>query len=117
MDKKVLKYLEDVRRAIEEIEMFVAERPKLFKVFCEDILFRRGVERNLEIIGEAMQRAVKLEPDLRVTNARRIVDTRNLVIHAYDAVRPEMVWGIVINHLPILKDEVGRLLGENDTKL
>lgn len=110
MDKKVLKHLSDVLTAIEEIDMFMSTRPKQYQVFCDDLLFRRGIERNLEIIGEAMNRALKLAPELTITDARKIVDTRNLVIHAYDAVRPEMIWGIVVNHLPLLRTEVAAFL-------
>ena len=53
-----------------------------------------------------MNRTLKINPDIPITSARKIVDTRNLVIHAYDSLMPEMLWGIVIKHLPLLKQEV-----------
>lgn len=65
MDKKVLKHLSDVLTAIEEIDMFMSTRPKQYQVFCDDLLFRRGIERNLEIIGEAMNRAYRCTKDCR----------------------------------------------------
>ena len=114
MDRKTLKYLQDILTAIEEIEFFMESRPKQYQVFCDDLLFRRGVERNLEIIGEAMNRALKITPDLPITDSRKIVDMRNFVIHAYDSLRSDMIWGVVINHLPLLKDEVRRLLDDEE---
>jgi uncharacterized protein with HEPN domain len=86
------------------------DRPKEYSTFCNDTLFRRGVERNIEIMGEAMNQILKLEPNIPITSARKIVDTRNFVIHAYDSLKPDILWGIVINHLPILRQEVETIL-------
>lgn len=113
MDRRLQKYLSDVLSAILEIESFMAERPKEYATFCNDLLFRRGVERNMEIMGEAMNQILKIKPDIAVTSARKIVDTRNFVIHAYDSLKPDILWGIVINHLPFLKKEVQALLVKN----
>lgn len=112
MDRTLRKYLTDILQSILEIESFMETRPRQFTTFCNDTLFRRGVERNLEIMGEAMNRALKIAPNLTITSARKIVDTRNFVIHAYDSLMPEILWGIVINHLPLLKTEIQQLLGE-----
>lgn len=112
MDNNVEKYLGDVLNAINEIEYFLESRPREYATFCNDLLFRRGVERNIEIMGEAMNQALKINPTLAITNARKIVDTRNFVIHAYDSLREDILWAIVINHLPKLKSEVQVLLGE-----
>ncbi len=112
MDRKLCKYLEDVRSSILEIEMFMADRPKEYATFCNDTLFRRGVERNIEIMGEAMNQILKLNPDVPITAARKVVDTRNFVIHAYDSLKPDILWGIVVNHLPLLKLEVESLLAD-----
>lgn len=108
--RQLRKYLSDILSSILEIESFMADRPRMFATFRDDTLFRRGVERNLEIIGEAMNRALKINSNLPITSARKIVDTRNLVIHAYDSLMPEILWGIVINHMPLLKQEVENLL-------
>lgn len=61
-------------------------------------------------MGEAMNQALKINPDLPITSARKIVDTRYFIIHAYDSLNPELLWGIVINHMPILKKEIEDLL-------
>nr|WP_300935737.1 HepT-like ribonuclease domain-containing protein [uncultured Muribaculum sp.] len=85
-------------------------RPKEYATFCNDTLFRRGVERNIEIMGEAMNQILKVVPDIPITSSRKIVDTRNFVIHAYDSLRPDILWSIVINNLPLLKKEIIQLL-------
>ncbi len=110
MDRKVLKYLSDIYSSILEIESFMEDRPKEYETFCNDTLFRRGVERNIEIMGEAMNQILKIIPNIPITSARKIVDTRNFVIHAYDSLRPDILWSIVINNMPLLKKEVAQLL-------
>ncbi len=59
--------------------------------------------RNIEIIGEAINRILKVDGSIAITNARKIVDTRNYIIHGYDSLPPDIIWSMVINHFPILK--------------
>lgn len=106
MDRKLQKYLTDILGAINEIEFFLEGRPREYETFCNDLLFRRGIERNIEIMGEAMNQALKIDPELPVTNARKIVDTRNFVIHAYDSLQADILWAIVVRHMPLLKTEI-----------
>lgn len=110
MDRKLRKYLTDIQSSILEIESFMADRPKEYATFCNDTLFRRGVERNIEIMGEAMNQVLKIKSDIPITAARKVVDTRNFVIHAYDSLKPDILLGIVINHTPLLNSEVEKLL-------
>jgi len=110
MDDKIKKYLEDILIAIDEIDIFFENLPKQYDEFCSNLLLRRGIERNIEIIGEAMSRILKNDSTLSITNARKIVDTRNYVIHGYDSLTADILWSIVVNHLPLLKDEVQELL-------
>ena len=110
MDKKIAKFLEDIRDNITEIEEETAARGKKFEIFCNDRVFRKFIERNIGIIGEAVNQILKLKNDIEITSARRIVNTRNLVIHSYDNVDNELLWAIVINHLPLLKAEVQQLI-------
>ena len=70
----------------------------------------------LFIIGEATNKLLKIAPEIPITKARKIVDTRNYMIHGYDSVSHDMVWSIVINHLPLLKEEVVKILTEISTK-
>jgi uncharacterized protein with HEPN domain len=65
-----------------------------------------------EIIGEALSRIISKDINLHISNARKIVDTRNRIIHGYDSVSDEIIWGIVTNHVPILYTEIKALLGE-----
>ena len=110
MDEKVLKYLTDVARSIDHIEEFCASRPKMFQVFCEDVFFKSAIQWEIAVIGEAMNRILKIEPDIAITSARRIVNTRNYLIHGYDSLRDDIIWSIVINHIPLLKSEVSCIL-------
>ncbi|MDO4320524.1 MAG: DUF86 domain-containing protein [Bacteroidales bacterium] len=110
MERAVNKTLEDIRGAILEIDSFFETRPRRFDVYLSDVCLRRAVERNITIIGEAMNRLLHIAPDINITAARRIVDTRNYVIHGYDSVTDDIMWGIIMRHLPLLKDEVEKLL-------
>lgn len=107
---KINKYLYDIMASCKEIEEETSARGRNFETFCSDRVYRRFVERNFEIIGEAMNRVLKLNPEINISSARKIVNTRNLVIHSYDSLDKEILWGIVINHLPILDKEVKTLL-------
>lgn len=95
MDEKILKYLEDVRLACEDVEQFFANYPNRFDVFSIDRLMIRAVERSAEIMGEAINRILKKEPDFSLPNARSIVQTRNRIIHSYEKVENEFLWGSV----------------------
>lgn len=112
MDEFIKKHLHDVLTAIEEIESFFGDRPKLFEDFCGNLCLRRATERNIEIIGEAMNRILKAEKNIAITNARKIVDARNYIIHGYDSLSVDILWSMVINHLPRLKEEVTNLLSQ-----
>jgi uncharacterized protein with HEPN domain len=71
------------------------------------------VERDLEIIGEAVNRILKKEPCFPIENARRIVGLRNQIIHAYDNISDENVRAIIIKHIPLLKSEVEDIINDN----
>lgn len=83
---------------------------KEFLKYRADLKTKRAVERNIEIIGEAMSRILKKDHSIIITNSRKLVDTRNRIIHAYDAVSDDIMWGIIVRHLPILKQEIENLL-------
>lgn len=78
-------------------------------------MLQSAVERNaecrpLEIIGEATSKLLRINKEILITNARKIVNTRNRLIHGYDDIDNTEIWAILINHLPILKKEVNILL-------
>ena len=112
MDEYVTKYLYDVLAAVDEVLGYFEGRPKLFAEFSKDLMLRRAVDRNVEIMGEAMNRILKEQPDIQITNVRKIVDARNYIIHGYDRLSPDILWSIVVNHLPLLRQEVCMLLGK-----
>jgi uncharacterized protein with HEPN domain len=106
MDEKILKSLYDIKLAIDEIDFFLSTEEKTFLNYCKNRLLKRAIERNLEIIGEAVNRILKEDSEFHITNARRIIGLRNQIIHAYDSVSDENIWSIVMNHLPNLKNEI-----------
>ena len=110
MDNRTKKWLEDIIIAINEIDIFFETQPKRYDDFVENLLLQRGIERNIEIIGEAMSRILKENPEIKITNSCKIVDTRNYVIHAYDSLTTDILWSIVVNHLPVLKKEIENIL-------
>ena len=112
MDNFTKKHLQDILNAIDDIETFIEGQPKLFEEFCRDIRLQRAIERCIEIIGEAMNRILKENKDIAITNARKIVDARNYIVHGYDSLSVDILWSIVVNHLPRLKNEVEKLLQE-----
>ena len=80
--------------------------------YLADALLRAGVERLLTIIGEALQQALKVDPSLapKITDARKIVNFRNGLVHGYAAVEHETVWGVLENDVPSLEREIHALL-------
>ena len=111
MDEFSRKYLFDVLNACKEVASFF-QGEKMFSDFQKDILRQRAVERNVEIMGDAINQMQKHDPTIELKNARAIISTRNRVIHGYDSVTPEFLWSLVINHIPKLQKDVERILSE-----
>jgi uncharacterized protein with HEPN domain len=114
MDERILKWLFDIKMSIDEIEDFFKNEEKDFFKYRNNLMLKRAVERNLEIIGEATNRIITRDSSLneKITNAKAIIGLRNQVIHAYDAISDENIWSILTNHLPKLKTEVENLIKE-----
>ena len=74
--------------------------------------FEEVSRRELEIIGEAINRILKINPDIEISEARRIVDLRNWVIHGYDKMDDVIIWGIISRDIPKLKEQIEKLLEE-----
>lgn len=109
MEHNIKACLKDIEQAIQEIYDFLPKE-RNFLAFQKDLKTRKAVERNIEIIGEAMDRILKEEPKIQITDSRKIVDTRNRIIHGYDVVSDDVIWLIVNKSLPILEKEVKILL-------
>ncbi len=109
MDVKVKKYLYDIKESIDSIENYLGDK-RDFSIYLNDKMLRRAIEREFEIIGEAMNRIDKIDPTIKISTKDQIISMRNRVIHGYDRVDNEIVWGTIVRHLPILKKEINRLL-------
>ncbi|MDQ3015897.1 MAG: DUF86 domain-containing protein [Bacteroidota bacterium] len=105
MDKEIKVWLSDIERAISEIYQFLPDQND-FEAFQSDLKTKRAIERNIEIIGEAMNRILKVRPDFPITTARKIIDTRNRIIHGYDDVSDKIFWTIVVEYLSELQNEI-----------
>lgn len=112
MELEIKTWLYDILNAINEIDGFLVDENYDFPHYQNDIKTKRAVERNIEIIGEAVNRITQRNPSIELTNSRQIVDTRNRIIHGYDSVSDQIIWAIVKTHLPLLRSEVESLLSE-----
>lgn len=110
MDEVIKTYLHDILNSINEIESYFEGKPRIFSDFCKDIKTKRAVQRNLEIIGEAINRIIKFSPEFSIHNSRQIIDLRNRIIHSYDNISDEIIYGIMINQIPELKKEIDSYL-------
>ncbi len=110
MNEKIHKYLYDIKFAIDEVDSYFTQKEKRFENYSKDILLKRAIERDLEIIGEAINRILSIDPEFPIQNARKIVGLRNQIIHAYDNISDENIWGIIMNHIPKLKEEIENFL-------
>jgi uncharacterized protein with HEPN domain len=109
MDRIINKYLWDVLDQIKFIEEVTAV-PMTFNEFEKSMIALRSVERSFEIIGEAIKRALASQPDLVITDTKKIIGMRNILAHGYDMVSPSTLWVTIKKSLPELKTEVEQLL-------
>lgn len=116
VEEYILKYLQDVLDAINELEGFFTDFPRRFDLFEKDRLRICAVERKTEIMGEAINRIRKKDPTFEIPNAREIINTRNRIIHGYDSVETEFLWGLVIRHIPELKNDIERIIRQYEER-
>ena len=83
-----------------------------YDVFEKDYLRRSAVERKAEIMGEAINRILKIQRNFPLPNARSVIDTHNRIIHGYDSVKPGFLWSLAIRHIPQLKKDIERIIAE-----
>src|SRR5713101_3718404 len=114
MNNAAKKLLFDVLESARSIRDWCAGRS--FADYESDRQFRRAVEREFEIIGEALGRLSIDDPVTaeRIDELPRIVGFRNRIIHGYDTIDDATVWGVIEGHLPTLLEQVENLLGETD---
>jgi uncharacterized protein with HEPN domain len=102
--------LSDILQAIVLVEDFTKSIGS-YADYVYDLKTQSAVERQLGIIGEAVNKFEILHPEESLDNARKIVGFRNRLIHAYDAVDSSMIWAILKKYLGPLKEEVSKKLG------
>lgn len=106
MDNRINAWLEDIIISIDEIFEFLPKKRDFFE-YQKDLKTKKAVERNIEIIGEAVNRIIKHEEsDFHINNAQKIIDTRNRIAHEYDSISDEIIWTIIIRELPELRKEI-----------
>jgi len=108
MTERAKKYLFDILFSIEAIEEFLVGIS--YQQYQEDLKTKSAVERQLGIIGEAVNKFSKENTGFELQNTREIINFRNRIIHAYDSIDDSIVWAIKTNHLPIIKVEIESLL-------
>lgn len=106
------KLLVDIVESINSIDEHL-EGKRILVEYLSNKTKRRAVEREIEIIGEAMSKLLKINPNISISYSRIIVDLRNKVIHAYDNVDDILIWKIINKDIPQLLNEANVLLNEN----
>jgi uncharacterized protein with HEPN domain len=109
MEIEIKKFLYDIFESLNSIENYLGKK-RDFNIYLNDKMLRRAIEREFEIIGEALNRIDKLNPSIKISSKKQIISVRNRVIHGYDKIDNEIIWGIIVRHLPILKIEIQNLL-------
>jgi uncharacterized protein with HEPN domain len=110
MPPDVLKCLHDAAQACALIRQFA--RNQSVELYRADVQLRSAVERQFITLGEALQQAVRIDPQIvdAITDFRRIVNFRNVLVHGYAHIVPDTVWGIVEKDVPLLDEEIQRLM-------
>ena len=110
MKDETRKNLVDILQAAEEIAEFV--RGMDFAAYRKNTVTQRAVERDFEIVGEALKRIKHTDYEVldRVSEHSRIIGFRNILIHGYDVIDESLVWKAATKHLPILVSEIQEIL-------
>ena len=110
MPSEVLKFLFDIEAACDCIAQFTAG--KTAEEFSRDVMLRSAVERQFITIGEALQQMLRVAPDLSrsISDSRRIINFRNVMVHGYARLVSDTVWGVVEQSMPLLHREVQILI-------
>ncbi len=109
MNDEIRKFLFDVLLASEDITKFTEDLD--FSAYLKNKMVQRAVEREFEIIGEALNRIKKAYPELleHVSEYQRIIGFRNILAHGYDMIDEKLVWDAINKHLPVLVKEINKL--------
>lgn len=111
MNLEVRKYLADIHGAIQNVDVHLSGK-RDYMAYSKNLTVKRAVEREMEIIGEAIGKILKIVPNISITKSKAIIGMRNRIIHSYDSVDDNLIWKVIIVDLPVLKEEVSLLLGD-----
>jgi uncharacterized protein with HEPN domain len=109
MSDELKRYLEDILHSILMIEKFKG-KVVTYEQYESNDLLKSAIQWQLSVVGEALNNALKMDAALSITNARKVVDMRNKLIHGYDEVDDTVVWNVIVKYLPLLKEEVVHML-------
>ena len=111
MSDEVKKFLNDILFRIELIDGHLNnERNYLY--YKKNLTVQSAIERELQVIGEATSRIIKINPDVHISYMKLIISMRNRIVHAYDSVDKNVIWKVVNEDIPVLKSEVEKLLND-----
>lgn len=112
MLQKYLTWLEDLVRSCEYIASDTSGMT--FDEYLSDRRTRQAVERNFEIIGEALSRLARADPTVvaRISRHRQVIDFRNRLAHGYDDIDEVLVWEIIQNAVPVLRAEAAAIIDD-----
>jgi uncharacterized protein with HEPN domain len=113
---EIQKYLFDISESCSLLARFTLD--KTYDDYHKDLILQSAVERQFEIIGEALNKAIRHDPALtkKITDSARIIAFRNRLIHGYATIADEVVWGVLESQLPVLMREVNQLLKETESE-
>lgn len=116
MKDEVLAHLHDIARAGKALKSFVAGCT--FDHYISDEQLRSAVERKFEVMGEALNRIRRDDPNVlqRIRQHRDIISFRNILVHGYDAIDDQIVWSVIEDDLDNLLEDVGALLPEDQNR-
>ncbi|MEJ7675331.1 MAG: HepT-like ribonuclease domain-containing protein [Chitinophagaceae bacterium] len=109
-------WLEDVLMAIERIKKHTIT-VNSYSEYIKSQLIMDATERNLEIIAEAVKNAIKLNSELPISNASKIIGLRNIINHEYYKIEYDRIWIIIKKDLPILEKEIKKILEDFERRL
>jgi uncharacterized protein with HEPN domain len=108
---KADKYLFDIQSSILLIESFL-KNINTFEDYQNDLKTQSAAERQLAIIGEAVNKLKQKNSNYTLIHAKQMIDFRNRLIHSYDNIDNSIVWVILKKHLPDLKKEIENIINQ-----
>jgi uncharacterized protein with HEPN domain len=116
MQRDARVYVADALAAGDLIASFTAGRS--LASYESDEMLRSAVERQFEIMGEALRRLTELDPAVAeaIPVCRRVIAFRNQLAHGYFAIQNDVVWAIATNDLEPLLNELRTILARYDSR-